>query len=75
MQAKTCMYTMTPDEHFLVSPHPEFPQVVIACGFSGHGFKFTSVLGEVLADLAGDGHTRHEIGFLSAARFAWGNTA
>jgi sarcosine oxidase len=64
------MYTMTPDEDFVVSPHPDYPQVTIACGFSGHGFKFTSVLGEVLADLAIDGRSRHPIDFLSAKRFA-----
>ena len=70
LRASTCMYTMTPDEDFVVSPHPDYPQVTIACGFSGHGFKFTSVLGEVLADLAIDGRSRHPIDFLSAKRFA-----
>jgi sarcosine oxidase len=68
LHASTCMYTMTPDEDFIVSPHPEFPNVTMACGFSGHGFKFTSVLGEVLADLAIDGGTRHPIDFLSVKR-------
>ena len=47
-----CMYTMTPDEHFVVDVHPEHPQVILAAGFSGHGFKFASVMGEVLSDLA-----------------------
>lgn len=70
LHAATCMYTMTPDEHFMVSRHPDYSQVMIACGFSGHGFKFTSVLGEVLADLATEGHTKYPIDFLSAARFA-----
>jgi sarcosine oxidase len=65
----TCMYTDTPDSHFIIDLHPEHQNVAIACGFSGHGFKFASVIGEVLADLAIDGETRHEIGFLSAARF------
>lgn len=47
-----CMYTNTPDEHFLVDRHPELPNVVYAGGFSGHGFKFASVMGEILADMA-----------------------
>jgi sarcosine oxidase len=63
-----CMYTRTPDGHFLVDQHPEYPQVVFGAGFSGHGFKFTSVLGEVLADLAVDGRTEQPIGFLSLCR-------
>jgi sarcosine oxidase len=65
----TCMYTNTPDRHFILDRHPAHDQVVYSCGFSGHGFKFSSVIGEVLADLALDGATKHPIGFLSAARF------
>lgn len=65
----TCMYTDTPDSHFIIDLHPEHRNVAIACGFSGHGFKFASVIGEVLADLAIDGATQHDIGFLSAGRF------
>jgi sarcosine oxidase len=67
-----CLYTHTPDHHFLVDRHPEWPQVTIAAGFSGHGFKFTSVLGEALADLCLHGTTDLPIGFLSAQRFAEG---
>ena len=52
VRAKTCLYTMTPDEHFVIGPHPRFAACSIACGFSGHGFKFASVVGEILADLA-----------------------
>jgi len=63
-----CMYTMTPDEHFVVDRHPDRPGVVFAAGLSGHGFKFTSVLGQALADLALDGKTDLPIGFLSAQR-------
>jgi sarcosine oxidase len=65
-----CMYTHTPDQHFIVDCHPEWPQVVIGAGFSGHGFKFTSVLGEALADLAVNGETELPIGFLSLGREA-----
>jgi sarcosine oxidase len=68
LEAKTCMYTNTPDEHFVISVHPEHPQVVIACGFSGHGYKFCSVVGEILADLAIEGTTRHPIDLFSPAR-------
>jgi sarcosine oxidase len=66
----TCMYTDTPDSHFIIDLHPEHENVAIACGFSGHGFKFASTIGEILADLATNGTSQHEIGFLSLARFA-----
>lgn len=65
-----CFYTMTPDEHFLVDRHPHFPRLLFAAGLSGHGFKFTSVLGEVLADLALEGKTKLPIGFLGVERFS-----
>ena len=66
-QGKICLYTLTPDEHFVVDA--EGP-VVYASACSGHGFKFASVMGEVLADLALDGATRHPIAFLAAARLS-----
>lgn len=66
----TCLYTMSPDHHFLLGLHPEHPQVALAAGFSGHGFKFASVVGEILADLATMGRTPHPIAFLSPGRFA-----
>ena len=69
LAARTCMYTNTPDLHFVIGAHPVAPQCFIACGFSGHGFKFASVVGEILADLAHEGRTRHEIGMFSPARF------
>ena len=61
---KTCMYTMTPDENFILDLHPQFKNVAFAAGFSGHGFKFSSVIGEVLTDLAMTGNTSHPIDFL-----------
>lgn len=67
--ARTCMYTNTPDLHFVIGPHPDAPQCFVACGFSGHGFKFASVVGEILADLVVDGRTRHEIGLFAPTRF------
>jgi sarcosine oxidase len=66
----TCMYTNTPDQHFVIGTHPRHPQVVIASPCSGHGFKFASVVGEILADLALDGATRHPIGLFDIGRFA-----
>jgi sarcosine oxidase len=69
LKAATCMYTMTPDEHFILDHHPAYPQVVFGAGFSGHGYKFAPVIGEILADLALEGSTSHEIAFLSLARF------
>jgi sarcosine oxidase len=68
LDARACMYTNTPDEHFVISEHPDHPQVVIACGFSGHGYKFCSVVGEILADLVTEGTTRHPIDLFSPAR-------
>ncbi len=64
---KICMYTVTPDEHFIVDTDGP---LTYASACSGHGFKFASVMGEVLAELALDGQTRHPVGFLSASRFA-----
>jgi sarcosine oxidase len=64
-----CMYTMTTDEHFLVDRHPRWPQAAFVAGLSGHGFKFTPVLGEILAQLVLDGGSPHPIGFLSPRRF------
>jgi glycine/D-amino acid oxidase-like deaminating enzyme len=64
-----CLYTMSPDGHFVVGLHPKHSRVAIAAGFSGHGFKFASVMGEILADLVLLGKTAHAIGFLSPDRF------
>ena len=66
---KTCLFEPSPDEHFLIDRHPDAPHAVLGAGFSGHGFKFCSVVGEILADLALDGATRHDIGFLRLDRF------
>lgn len=66
---KSCLFELSPDEHFLIDRHPESEAAVVGAGFSGHGFKFCSVVGEILADLALDGDTRHDIEFLRFARF------
>jgi sarcosine oxidase len=65
---KVCLFTNTSDEHFILDRHPDYPQVAIAAGFSGHGFKFCSVVGEIMADLVTDGTTRHKIDRFRLAR-------
>jgi sarcosine oxidase len=69
MQLSTCMFTNTPDGDFLVDVHPDHQNVVAGAGFCGHGFKFASVVGEILADLALDGETPHPIEPLRIGRF------
>ncbi len=69
---KTCIYTRTPDDDFILDVSPSDPRVVLASPCSGHGFKFASVIGEVLADLATRGATRHDISRLGLSRFGPG---
>ncbi len=64
----TCMYSNTPDEHFVIARHPDCANITVACGFSGHGFKFVPVVGEILADLAIDGVTGHPISLFDPKR-------
>ena len=66
---KACMFTNSPDEHFLIDRLPDAPQVSLFAGESGHGYKFASVVGEILADLAIGGATRHDIGLFRLDRF------
>ncbi len=66
---KTCLFELSRDEHFLIDRHPDAPAAVVGAGFSGHGYKFCSVVGEILADLALDGETRHDIGLFRLDRF------
>jgi sarcosine oxidase len=67
---RTCIYTKTPDEDFVIDLSPTNPRIVIASPCSGHGYKFASVIGEVLADLAIDRRTRHDISRFGIGRFA-----
>lgn len=67
---RTCLYTVTPDDHFILDHHPAYPQVVIGAGFSGHGFKFGILIGQILADLALKGATAHDIALFRLQRFA-----
>jgi sarcosine oxidase len=66
---KACLFTNTPDEHFILDLHPSYPQVALAAGFSGHGFKFCSVVGEIMADLVQRGETEHDVELFRLARF------
>lgn len=69
LSMKTCLFTNSPDEHFILDLHPGYPQVAMAAGFSGHGFKFCSVVGEIMADLVLDGRTRFDIDMFRLRRF------
>jgi sarcosine oxidase len=66
---KTCLYTNTPDGHFIIDNYPDHPGVQIACGFSGHGFKFASAIGNALAEASVTGKLDSSLDFLRLARF------
>ncbi len=66
---KMCLFTNSPDEHFILDLHPEYAQVAMASACSGHGFKFCSVVGEIMADLVLDGRTRFDIDVFRLGRF------
>lgn len=66
---KTCLFTNSPDEHFILDHHPDYSEVALAAGFSGHGFKFCSVVGEIMAQLALDGDSELDIGMFRLGRF------
>jgi sarcosine oxidase len=67
---QTCLYTMSPDENFIIDCHPEHSNVFFAAGLSGHGFKFTPVLGKALVNMALTGETGIPMDFLSLNRFS-----
>jgi sarcosine oxidase len=67
---KACIFTNSPDEHFVIDLLPGAPQIGVAAGFSGHGYKFCSVVGEIMADLAIGGSTSHDIGLFRLDRFS-----
>ncbi len=70
LAAKICMYSLTPDQHFVIDRHPEYDRLLLCGGFSGHGFKFAPVIGEIAAEWLLDGETQHAIDFLSLHRFS-----
>ncbi|MDE0141326.1 MAG: N-methyl-L-tryptophan oxidase [Caldilineaceae bacterium] len=69
VEGSTCMYTVTPDRDFLMGPHPRNPNVIVGAGFSGHGFKFSTLVGKILADLAADGTTDYPVERFRLDRF------
>lgn len=69
MKLATCMFTNTPDGHFILDRLPDTPRVTVGAGFSGHGFKFASAIGEVLADIAVDAETDHDVDPFRLGRF------
>lgn len=72
MALRTCLFTNTPDEHFVIDTLPGHPQVIVASPCSGHGFKFASVIGEILADMAEGVAQRNDLGLFRLDRFAAG---
>ena len=70
-RTSVCIYTRSPDGHFVLGKHPEAPQIIIASPCSGHGFKFASVIGEILTDLATDGNTNWPIELFTPERIPW----
>lgn len=69
VSTRICIYTMTPDEHFIIDQHPDYPHVVLGTGFSGHGFKFSAGIGSILSDLAVHGSTVQDISLFKISRF------
>lgn len=69
-ESRICLYTQTPDEHFIVDKHPAHDHVVIGAGFSGHGFKFSTIIGKMLTDIALDGETTHNDRLFKIDRFS-----
>lgn len=69
MRLATCMFTNTPDGHFILDTLPDKPQITVGAGFSGHGFKFASVIGEILADITIDGKTDYDTELFRLDRF------
>jgi sarcosine oxidase len=70
LSSAACIFTNTPDEHFIIDRAPGHPEVLLVSPCSGHGFKFASVIGEICADLVTRGATGHDIGLFTLGRFA-----
>ena len=70
VSGKVCMFSRTPDDDFIIDVHPENPNIILAGGFSGHGFKFASAIGSILSDLSVDGTTAHDISPFKLIRFS-----
>ncbi len=70
LDSRVCLYTNTPDRHFVIDTHPEHREVIIASPCSGHGFKFSSAIGEVLADLVTREASEMDLRLFEARRFS-----
>lgn len=68
LEARVCLYTNAPDEHFVLDRHPASPRVIVASPCSGHGFKFAPAVGEVISDLVADGRARFDLSPFALAR-------
>ena len=68
-EGKTCMYSMTPDEDFIIDTHPIHKEIILAAGFSGHGFKFASAVGEALSEIAQNQATTIDLTPFRLSRF------
>lgn len=73
IEVTTCLYTNTPDYHFVIDRHPSHERVIVASGFSGHGFKFAPAVGEILADLATDRDPGLDLATFAISRFTAGS--
>ncbi len=69
LRGKACMYALSPDRHFVISPHPRDARIIVAGGFSGHGFKFVPVVGEIVSMMVAGERPAYDLEFLSASRF------
>jgi len=69
-ESAVCLFTNTPDQHFVIGVHPAHPRVVVSSACSGHGFKFASAIGEIQADLVTAGRSRFDLSPFSTARFS-----
>ena len=70
LKTSVCMHTESPDLHPIIDFHPDYPQVCIANGFSGHGFKFSNIAGQILAELVYEGKSTFDISLFKADRFS-----
>jgi sarcosine oxidase len=70
VRASTCIFTNTPDEHFIIDRLPDAPEVLVVSACSGHGFKFCSVIGEIVADLTGNGASAQDLSLFRFDRFS-----
>ena len=69
ISTRRCLYTLTPDKDFVVDHHPNYPHIAFGAGFSGHGFKFTTLMGKILAELVLEGETKHDTSLFKLSRF------